>query len=47
MFDSTAEWTPPAVEDWRSGLDTTGEVQISGDKTIDSPELNVREVEES
>ncbi|KAJ9485283.1 hypothetical protein VN97_g8068 [Penicillium thymicola] len=44
---SAAEWSPPAVEDWRSGLDTPGEFRIPGDEKIGSPELNVRELEES
>ncbi|KAF4769798.1 hypothetical protein N7455_006500 [Penicillium solitum] len=44
---SAAEWSPPAVEDWRSGLATSGEFQIPGDEKIGSPELNVKELEES
>lgn len=42
-----AEWSPPAVEDWRTGLDTPGEFRMPGDEKIGSPELYVRELEES
>lgn len=35
------------MEDWRSGLATSGEFQIPGDEKIGSPELNVKELEES
>ncbi|CAI7628451.1 unnamed protein product [Penicillium glandicola] len=42
-----AEWSPPTEETWRSGLDTSGEFQMPGDEKIGSPELSVRELEES
>ncbi|KAG0154997.1 hypothetical protein PDIDSM_570 [Penicillium digitatum] len=41
-----AKESPPAVEDWRSGLNTTEEAQIPSGETIGSPELNVRDSEE-
>ncbi|CAG8907948.1 unnamed protein product [Penicillium egyptiacum] len=42
-----AAWSPPTVEDWRSGIDTSGEFRMPGDEKIGSPELSVRELEES
>ncbi|KAJ5188383.1 hypothetical protein N7491_004708 [Penicillium cf. griseofulvum] len=42
-----AEWTPPAVEDWRSGLDTSADLRVPAGEKIGSPELTVKEVEES
>ncbi|KAJ5493927.1 hypothetical protein N7463_010014 [Penicillium fimorum] len=42
-----AEWTPPAVEDWRCGLDTSGEFRMPGGDKIESPELSVRELEKT
>ncbi|KGO68235.1 hypothetical protein PITC_046610 [Penicillium italicum] len=43
---SAAERTPPAEEDWRSGLATTGEVRILGDEIVGSSELDVKELKE-
>ncbi|CAG7946837.1 unnamed protein product [Penicillium nalgiovense] len=42
-----AEWSPPPVEDWRSQLGTPGVSGILSDEKIGSPELNVRELEQS
>ncbi|KXG49059.1 uncharacterized protein PGRI_029290 [Penicillium griseofulvum] len=42
-----AEWTPPAVEDWRSGLETPADLRVPAGEKIDSPELSVKEVKES
>ncbi|KAJ5950575.1 uncharacterized protein N7479_008988 [Penicillium vulpinum] len=45
--NGAAEWSPPAVEDWRSGLETNGEVPMPVDEKIGSPELSVKELEKT
>jgi hypothetical protein len=40
-------WSGSSAETGRTGLDTPGDIQVPSDDKIGSPELSVRELEES